>query len=198
MLDGFGNAKINYLGHRDSFTLRDQDIRRFQIAMDDPFLMRVLYAAAHRYEKFQALPHRKLLALAVIGKLLSHDQLHHKEGPACVRCPDVQYARDIGMIHCGQRLPLNFESRHCHLRIHSMFEDLKCDPALDWLLLLRYVNGGKTALADLLEQQVPSDYGSRPVHFIQPTFGNEKSRLPRTQAAVKRSTASLKSLDVPY
>jgi hypothetical protein len=41
---GFRNAKVNHLGHRHAVVIRDQDVGRLDVAVDDAFLMRVLKA----------------------------------------------------------------------------------------------------------------------------------------------------------
>src|SRR6266700_4010926 len=93
--------------------------------MNDALLMRMLYPSAYRNKKLQPLPHRKLLALGVIGKLLSIDQFHHEKRPTRFCRSGVQHPGDVGMVHHGQRLPLGLEARHHGVRIHTVFEDLE-------------------------------------------------------------------------
>ena len=145
--------------------------------MDDALLVCMLYPSAYRNKKLQPLPHRKLLALAVIGKLLSHDQFHHEKRPTRFCCSGVQHPGDVGVVHHGQRLPLGLEARHHGLRIHTVFEDLERDPAMHRLLLLRYIHRRKTPLADLLEQLVPSDYGPHASHLYLARIAREISLI---------------------
>ena len=52
---GLGQAEINHLGHRHVVVLRDENVRRFEVAMDDAFLVRVLDGLADLREQFEPL-----------------------------------------------------------------------------------------------------------------------------------------------
>ena len=39
---GLGDAEVNYFGHRHAIVQRDEDVRRLDVAVDDPLLVRVL------------------------------------------------------------------------------------------------------------------------------------------------------------
>jgi hypothetical protein len=54
----------------------DQQVTGLQVAVDYPFLMRVLHAVAERDEQFQPLVIRELRAIAVRGNRSPFDQFH--------------------------------------------------------------------------------------------------------------------------
>ena len=53
---GLGNAKVNDLGHRHAIVEGDENVRGFDVAMDDAFLMGVLNGLANLDEQFEAFP----------------------------------------------------------------------------------------------------------------------------------------------
>ena len=65
------------------------------------------------------------------------------------------------MVHHGERLPLGLESRDHSMRVHARLYDLQRYLATHGLLLLRHVDYAEPAFADLLQQFVGSDHGSR-------------------------------------
>ena len=48
-----GDAEINHLGHRHAVVHRHQDVRRLDVAVNDPFLVRVLDGLANLDEQLQ-------------------------------------------------------------------------------------------------------------------------------------------------
>jgi hypothetical protein len=46
--DGLGDPEVDDLGHRHAILQRHQDVGRLDVAVDDPFLMRVLDRLADR------------------------------------------------------------------------------------------------------------------------------------------------------
>ena len=46
LVDRFGHAEVDDLGHRLAVVRRDQHVRRLDVAVDDPFLMGVLHRLA--------------------------------------------------------------------------------------------------------------------------------------------------------
>ena len=66
-LRGLGNAEVDDLRHGHAVVQRDEDVRRLEIAMDDPFLMRVLHRLADLDEKIQTLRRRVALKVIKLG-----------------------------------------------------------------------------------------------------------------------------------
>ena len=48
-----GDAEIDHLGHRGSVVERDQDVRRLEVAVDDPLLMGMLDGLADEHEQIE-------------------------------------------------------------------------------------------------------------------------------------------------
>ena len=51
LMHGFGEAEVDDLGHRLAVVEADKDVRRLQVAMDDPLVMGVLDRLANRDEE---------------------------------------------------------------------------------------------------------------------------------------------------
>jgi hypothetical protein len=77
-----GNAEINYLRHRYSVMVGHKNVGRFDVPMDDAFLMRVLNGLAHVDEKLLSLLGVESLLVTETGYGNSLDQLHHEIRPA--------------------------------------------------------------------------------------------------------------------
>ncbi len=165
--------------------------------MDDALLMRMLYPSAYRNKKLQPLPHRKLLALAVIGKLLSHDQFHHEKRPTrFCRC-GVQHPGDVGVVHHGQRLPFRVEALEHGLCVHPRFDEFERDLAFDRLGLLGDPDLAHAAFADLFDEGVAASddgagFGVRAVvagrHLLGRRIVGLRSELTRGQRRGRRRT----------
>ncbi len=55
LVDRLGDPEVDHLGHRLAVYQLHQHVRRLEIAMDDPLLMRVLDRLADRDEQFESL-----------------------------------------------------------------------------------------------------------------------------------------------
>ena len=55
LVDRLGDAEVDDLGHRLAVVERDQDVRRLDVAVDDPLLVGVLDRLADRDEQLQPL-----------------------------------------------------------------------------------------------------------------------------------------------
>ena len=65
------------------------------------------------------------------------------------------------MVHQGERLTLGFETRNDLSRIHPRLEDFQRNLTAHGLNLFGHVNDAEPAFANLLEQPVRTDDGSR-------------------------------------
>src|SRR5438552_13892637 len=81
---GLGDAKINDLRASRPTGLADGDenIGRFDIAMDDPLLMRVLDGLTDLREKLQPFFGAKIALVAVVGDFDAPHQFHDEIRPA--------------------------------------------------------------------------------------------------------------------
>jgi hypothetical protein len=105
--------------------LDHQDVRRFQISVDDGLLMRVLHPFASLNKEIESLADLELLLVAIFGNRQPGYVLHHKVGLALWRRSGVEYLGDGGMIHDRQRLPLGLEALQYGFVVHPGFDQLQ-------------------------------------------------------------------------
>ena len=115
--------------------------------MDHSFLVGVVDGPAHLGEQIKPLTAPQPVAIAVFGDRDSRHVLHDEVGPPGFARPRIQHARDIGMIHERQRLPLGLETCDDFTGVHPELDDFKRHPAVDGLALLGEVDGTHAALA---------------------------------------------------
>ena len=89
---------------------RDEDVRRLEVAVDDPLLVGVLDRLADRHEQLEPLARRELLLVAVLGDRHALDEFHDEVRPAVVGRAGVEDLGDVRVVHQGQRLPLGLEA----------------------------------------------------------------------------------------
>jgi len=116
------HAEVDDLWHRPAVVDGDQHVRRLEIAVDDPFLMRVLDRLADGDEEIQSLAGREVMLVTVAGDRHAADQVHDEVGPAGVGRASIEYAGDIGMVHQGQRLPFGLEAGNDLPGVHSRLD----------------------------------------------------------------------------
>ena len=96
----------------------DQDVRRLEVAVDDPLLVRVLHRRADLAEERQPLREAEPVLVAVVGERDALDQLHDEERPAAVGGAGVEDLGDVGVVHQRQGLPLGLEPGQDGPRVH--------------------------------------------------------------------------------
>jgi hypothetical protein len=74
--DRFGQSEVDNARYRPAIHFRHQDVGRFQVAMDNRFLMRVLHSFTYHCENKQALIGREAFLVAIFGDRQAHDILH--------------------------------------------------------------------------------------------------------------------------
>ena len=117
-----GQAEVDHL--RDRFTVikADQNVRRLQIAVDDPLLMRVLHSVADLHEEIETLFDGYPGLVAILGDGHALDVLHHEERTPLFRDSSIEHFRDVRMIHERQGLTLDFEPRQHLPAIHARLD----------------------------------------------------------------------------
>ena len=153
---GLGQAEVDHLGDRLAVVALDQDVRRLQVAVDDPLLVRVLHRRADLAEQRQPVRQAEAVLVAVLGERDALDQLHDEERPAVVGRAGVEDPGDVGVVHQGQGLPLRLEPGQDGPRVHARLDQLERHLPLDRLRLLGEVDGAHAPFADLLAELVPA------------------------------------------
>ncbi len=95
----FGDAEIDHLGNRPAIVERDQHIRRLDVAVDDPLLVRMLHGMTDLHEQFQPLVDRQVVLVAVLGDRDAANQFHDEVRAARVGRPGIEHAGDIRVVH---------------------------------------------------------------------------------------------------
>jgi hypothetical protein len=136
---------------------RDHHIGRFDIPVDDPFLVGVLNGLADGNEQLEALFGGKLVLVAILGDRHALNQFHDKIGPAAIGGAAIEHLGDVGVVHQSQGLALGLEAGDDVAGVHAQLDDLKGDLAADRFLLLSHIHHAHAALANLLQQLVAAD-----------------------------------------
>ena len=144
----FRHAEVDDLRYRSIVVQRDQYVRRFEVSMDDPLLVCVLYSVADRHRKLKPLAGRQTVLVTELRNRNPFYKLHYEIRPTSLSRAGVKDASNIGMIHQGQGLPLGLETSDHFLGIHTRFDDLDRNDSFDWLLLSRPPNRPHTAFAN--------------------------------------------------
>ena len=118
--------------------------------MDDALLVGVLHGLAVMDEQLQPFPGGQLILVAEVGDVDAAHQLHDEIGPARFGGAGIKNARDVGMVHQGQGLPLGLKAGDDLAGVHAGLDDLDGDLAAHRVLLLGYEDQPHTAFADLL------------------------------------------------
>lgn len=124
--------------------------------------MGMLDCLAHGDEQLEPVADRQAAMVAVVRDHRATYQLHHEVRHAFGRGPAIVDAGDVRVIHEGQGLPFRIETRHHGPRILAGLDQLECHLPLDRLGLVGEVYEAEAALADQLDECVPSrDDGPR-------------------------------------
>ena len=173
-LGGFGDAKVNDLGYRHAVVQGDEDIRGFDVAMDDALLVSMLDGVADLDEQLDPVVGGKLVLVAILGDLDAPHQFHDKIRPARLRRAGVKDSGDVGMIHEGEGLTLGLETGDDALGIHAELDDLEGDASADRFVLLSHIDHATAPFADLLEDLVAADLIARSLGYGQHSCGQNE------------------------
>ena len=153
-----GHAEVDDLRHRRVAVARgDEEVRGFEVAVDDALLMRVLERVADVDEKREPLRDGEFPLVAVGGDGHAAHQLHDEIRAPVLRRAGVEDLGDVRVIHHGQRLPLLLEAGDDFLRVHAHLDDLQRDAAFHRLHLIRHPDGAEASLAQWLQELVRPD-----------------------------------------
>ncbi len=151
---GLGHAEVDHLGHGLAVVGGDQDIGRFEVAVDDPFLVGVLHGLANLHKQGEPLSRRELMLVAEPGDGDALDELHDEVGSPGGGLAAVQDAGNADVLHESQGLALGLEAGDHLTRVHARLQDFQSDPAANRVLLLGHEYHAEAAFPDLLDQFV--------------------------------------------
>jgi hypothetical protein len=103
-----GNAEIQDFGLT---ILRDEDVRGFQITMNDAAIVRMLYGIADRDQQLEATGNVKRVRLNVLGDRWSADELHYEmRGRHAIAEMERQDLGDSWVLEPAQHISLTCET----------------------------------------------------------------------------------------
>ena len=109
-IEHFGDSEVDDLRHRATLLGRDQDVRRLDVAMQNPLLVGVVDAATDGDEEIEPRVDRQPLAIAVVGDRLARHVLHGEERLTVLGVSGLVDLGDARMTHPGERLALGLEA----------------------------------------------------------------------------------------
>ena len=148
------DAEVDDLGHGFASLVHHHDVAGLDVAVDDPFLVRVIHRTADRNEQRETLAQVQVVLLAVADDGAALHHLHHEIGSADVRLARVQDAGDVGMLHDGERALFDGEAAQNVRRSHARLHNLDRHDAVDRLHLLCTIDHTEATLAEFVEQSV--------------------------------------------
>ncbi len=176
MVDRLRHAKVNHLGDDLLVVFGHQDVRRLDVAVNDPFLVSMLNCLAYRNQQLQSLSWRELVFVTILRNGLTLDQFHDEIRMPGIGCPGIKRFGNVRVIHERQGLTLRLKPSHDVTRVHAGLNDLQCHAPPYGLELLGHVHHPHAAFADLLQQFVGADLST------ETHRGSPLNRLFFTQA----------------
>jgi hypothetical protein len=164
-LGGLGDAEIDDFRHRHAVVQRHEDIRRFDVAVNDALLMRVLDRTADLGKEIEPSPQRESPLGTELGDAHAPDQLHDEVRAAGVRGTRVEHLGDVRVVHQRQRLPLRLEPGDDLSGVHAQLDDFQCQAPAHRFKLLRRIDDPAATLAEFLQQHVAANTVAR---FLRP------------------------------
>ncbi len=140
--------------------LRQQDVGRLQVAVNDAFVVRCLHGAGQRLQQACGLPCRQRGAVELPVQAAAGTELQGEEGPAVVLA-DLVDLDDVRVLEAGDGLGLGAET--CQLRLAGVAagqDHLEGDDAAQ-LDVPRLVDDTHATLAELAEDLVAGHLASR-------------------------------------
>jgi hypothetical protein len=167
-----GDSEVDDLRNRAPVDLRDQDVRRLEVAVDHAAQVRELHARADLAEQREARRDVEPPLVAVACQGDAGHVLHREVRPAFRRRTRVEDPRDVRMGHQRQRLPLDLEACDDLARPEAELDHLQGNPPPDRRGLFGQEHLADRPLADALEDPVRPD-GPR----LQGTRQRQRGRI---------------------
>ncbi len=152
--------------------VRDQDVARLEIAMNDQARVGERHGAHHLQKQLQTRPCVEVASCAVLlGRFTPHVLQCHERLSGSIHA-DVVQARDVGMLQARQDVALARGATAKALVDGRAMRQFQRDLALDCAIgALRQPHCRHAARADLLQQPIRSDEISRSVDGIAGSLG---------------------------
>ena len=151
------HAEVDHFRHWAVVANCHEDVRGFQITVDDAFLVGVLNSLADGQEQIDAFGNRQRVPRGVRRNRLAAHVLHDEIWAALRSGTRLEDPRNSRMVHQGQCLTLGLEASHHLRRVHARLDHLQRDLSVNGLGLLGEPNLAHAALADPLKQAVRAD-----------------------------------------
>jgi hypothetical protein len=155
--DGLRHSEVDDLRLRPVVHLGHQDVRRFEVTVNDRLLVGVLNSVADLAEQLEALNGREPLFLAVAIHRNAGHVLHDEVRPTLGRRASVEDLGDPRVVHQSEGLPLGLEARHDLPAVHARLDDLQGHPSPDRGHLLREPHLSHPPFGDELQETVRTD-----------------------------------------
>ena len=155
--DGFGDAEVNDAGNRLAIEFSDKDVGRFQVAMDDGFLMGVLNAFADLNEQGEAFTNLELFVVAIAGDGRAVNVLHDEVRLAIGSGAGVENFGDGRMIHHGEGLLFGMEALEDGVVVEAAANELESYVAADGGGLFGEPDEAHAAFAEFFQETIGAD-----------------------------------------
>ena len=99
LFGGFGHSEVDDLGSGMSVLKRDEDVRRLDVPVDEPLLMRMMDGLTDRNEKPEPICNLQLVPIAIGSDRFTGHVFHHEEGATVLGAPGIMDPGDVGVIH---------------------------------------------------------------------------------------------------
>ena len=125
--------------------------------MDDALLVRMINGLAYGGEQPQTGGEVQALLIAVVGNGRAVDVFHDEVRPALRGNTSLQDARNVRIVHQGERLSLCIETPKHPARVHPQLDELNGDPPSQRLVLLAKIDAAHPTLTELPDDAVRTD-----------------------------------------
>ncbi len=155
--DRLGDAEIDDLRYLLPVFDRHQDVAGLQVAVDDPFLVRMLNPAADGDEQLQPFFQAERMGVAVAAERRTFDVFHRDVGAARTALAGIEHPGDVRVAHQGQRLALGRKAGGHLQTARTGADQLERHGATDRVLLLGKEHLPHAPRAEPTEQAVRTD-----------------------------------------
>ena len=170
-IGGSRNAEVDHLRGGLAVFIGHQHVRRFQIAVDDALLVRVLDRCTHAHHDRHTCTQIELVGVAVVDDGWPRHPLHGEIGIAGFGRAGIVDLRDARMAQSCQGLPLQLEAANETRLAAIAAHELQRDDALHRCQLFGAVDRTEAAFAQHFDQSVALD--------LRPGVGWRRGRAMR-------------------